>query len=85
VIDILLSNHHKRTLRLSDAEMEGIEVVLDTMKMHGMSESAKIVERYLVEDGIIVVSVGDGGDVDKDEDDEQNESRWMSTVADMIG
>jgi hypothetical protein len=49
----------------------------------GMSESAKIVERYLVEDGIIVVSVGD--DVDKDEDDEKNESRWMSTVADMIG
>ena len=67
--------------RLEEAELNGIDCVLDTMKMHGMAGSAEIVERYLVADGVIIVS-GDGEN--ENEDDKQNEA-WMSDIVKMIG
>lgn len=56
--------------------LEGIEDVLENMKKHGMSESADIVEKNLVADGIIDVN---------DDERKTDENRWMNEVVSMIG
>lgn len=66
--------------RLEDAELNGIEIVLETMDSMELQKSRELVENRLIADGVIEVS-GDGGDVD-----EKNEqSGFVSEIAKMIG
>jgi hypothetical protein len=70
-----------------ESYLDGVEVVLESMNKHGMRESAIIVERNLVADGVIEV-IGDG---DNEEDKQEkkaktDESRcYADIVAGMIG
>ncbi len=65
---------------------EGVAVVLYTMDKHGLSESAKIVERLLVDDGIIEIDIDDYEEEPGEEQEQKpGKDEFISAVSSMIG
>lgn len=74
-----------------ESYIDGIEDVLENMKRNGMAETADIVEKNLIADGVIQIS----GDDDDEEDDENSKRKkgvikeknnfWINEVVSMIG